>query len=68
MSVEDIFTAKDKFSREKLDYLYIILDNMDKPTDDLKLQFNKLEYYLESIGSRVIQRTHTDSEYEHFFH
>lgn len=68
MSVEDIFTAKDKFSREKLDYLYIILDNMDKPELEQRQKFYELEDYLESIGSRVIQRTHTDSEYEKIFH
>ena len=68
MSVKDIFDAKDKFSREKLDYLYIILDNMDKPESQQRKSFYELEDYLESIGSRVIQRTHTDSEYEHFFH
>jgi len=68
MSVKEILDAKDKFSREKLDYLYIILDNMDKPESEQRQKFYELEDYLESIGSRVIQRTHTDSEYEHFFH
>lgn len=67
LDIEGIFSSKAKFSKEKLEYLYVILDNDTKLSGDEKKKFYDLDDYLISIGSRIADRTINDMEYEKFF-
>ena len=66
LDIKGIFSSRAKFSKEKLEYLYVILDNTTLDTEE-RDKFYELEDYLDSIGSRIADRTFNDSEYEKFF-